>query len=88
MRCSPSLIAYKLESKNWPHKRPFFMSKEPEYHMTYAEIAEALGISSTRVRQLEASALAKLEALPVLQQYHDHINSSSESRSLDLIPFV
>ena len=56
--------------------------------MTYAEIAEALGISSTRVRQLEASALAKLEALPVLQQYHDHINSSSESRSLDLIPFV
>ena len=52
------------------------------------QIAEALGISSTRVRQLEASALAKLEALPVLQQYHDHINSSSESRSLDLIPFV
>ena len=64
------------------------MSKEPDYHMTHAEIAKALGISCTRVRQLEASGLAKLKDRAVLRQYHEHLNSNSESRTLDLIPYA
>lgn len=36
--------------------------------MTIREIARALGISPMRVRQLEASALAKLETIPWIRR--------------------
>ncbi len=59
------------------------------YHMTHQEIADQLGISRVRVRQLEASGIKKLRKRMALHQYYlDHISSSSESRNQDHIPFV
>ena len=51
----------------------------PDYHMTYSEIAEVLGVSRQRVKQIEKSALEKLRR----QYCLDHISSSSESRDPD-----
>lgn len=60
-----------------------------KYNMTHQEIADELGISRIRVRQLEGSALKKLRKQMALHQHYlDHINSSSESRTQDHIPFV
>ena len=54
------------------------------YHMTHQEIADELGISRVRVRQLEKRALEKLKLRAVLHQYYlDHISSNSESRDQD-----
>jgi len=54
----------------------------PDYHMTYSEIAEVLGVSRQRVKQIEERALDKLR-----RQYHpDYISSSSESRNQDQVP--
>jgi len=59
------------------------------YHMTHQEIADVLGISRIRVRQLEASALKKLRKRMALHQYYlDHISSSSEFRTRDLFLYV
>ena len=59
------------------------------YHMTHQEIADRLGISRVRVRQLEASAIRKLrKRMALYQQYLDYLSSSSESRNQDHIPFV
>jgi DNA-directed RNA polymerase sigma subunit (sigma70/sigma32) len=59
------------------------------YHMTHQEIADQLGISRVRVRQLETSAIKKLHDRLILRQYYlDHVSSSSESRNQDHIPFV
>jgi DNA-directed RNA polymerase sigma subunit (sigma70/sigma32) len=60
-----------------------------DYLMTYQEIADELGISRVRVRQLEASALKKLRKRMALhQEYLDHVSSSSESRNRDLFLYV
>jgi len=59
------------------------------YHMTHQEIADELGISRIRVRQLEASGIKKLRKRMALHQYYlDHISSSSESRTRDLSLYV
>jgi len=59
------------------------------YHMTHQEIADVLGISRVRVRQLEASALKKLRKRMALhQEYLDHVSSNSESRNQDQVPYV
>ena len=59
------------------------------YHMTHQEIADQLGISRVRVRQLEASGIKKLRKRMALHQYYlDHISSNSESRNQDHIPYV
>ncbi len=59
------------------------------YHMTHQEIADELGISRIRVRQLEASALKKLRKRMALhQQYLDYVSSSSEFRTRDLFLYV
>jgi DNA-directed RNA polymerase sigma subunit (sigma70/sigma32) len=58
------------------------------YHMTHQEIADQLGISRVRVRQLEASALKKLRKRMALhQEYLDHVSSSSEYRDPDQLLF-
>lgn len=60
-----------------------------DYLMTHSEIAEVMGITRTRVLQLEKSALRKLRDRFILRQYYlDHISSSSESRSRDLFLYV
>lgn len=51
----------------------------PDYHMTYSEIAEVLGVSRQRVKQIEESALKKLRR----EYYPEYFSSSSESRSQD-----
>ena len=51
----------------------------PDYYMTYSEIAEVLGVSRQRVKQIEESALDKLRR----QYYPDYISSSSESGNQD-----
>jgi DNA-directed RNA polymerase sigma subunit (sigma70/sigma32) len=51
----------------------------PDYHMTYCEIAEVLGVSRQRVKQIEKSALDKLRR----QYYPEYISSSSESHTRD-----
>ena len=57
--------------------------------MTHQEIADQLGISRVRVRQLEASGIKKLRNRMALHQYYlDHVSSSSESRTRDQVPFV
>jgi len=62
---------------------------EYPYHMTHQEIADELGISRVRVRQLEASALKKLRKHMALHQYYlDHVSSSSESRTRDQVLYV
>lgn len=54
----------------------------PDYHMTYSEIAEVLGISRQLVRQIEISALNKLR-----KQYNpEDVSSSSESHNQDQLP--
>ena len=58
-----------------------------EYHMTYSEIAEVLGVSRQRVKQIEQNAMRKL------LEYDDYaawaeFSSSSESRNRDHIPYV
>jgi len=59
------------------------------YHMTHQEIADELGISRVRVRQLEASGIKKLRKRMALHQYYlDHVSSSSESRTRDLFLYV
>ena len=59
------------------------------YHMTHQEIADQLGISRVRVRQLEASALKKLRKRMALHQYYlDHVSSNSEFRNQDLSLYV
>lgn len=59
------------------------------YHMTHQEIADQLGISRVRVRQLEASGIKKLRKRMALHQYYlDHISSSFESRNQDQVPFA
>jgi len=59
------------------------------YHMTHQEIADQLGISRVRVRQLEASGIKKLRKRMALHQYYlDHLSSSSESRNQDHIPYA
>ena len=64
-------------------------STNPDYHMTYSEIAEVLGVSRQRVKQIEKSALDKLRYRLVMRQYYlDYISSSSESRIRDQVPFV
>ena len=56
----------------------------PDYHMTYSEIAEVLGVSRQLVKQIEKSALDKLRYRLIMRQYYlDQISSSSESRDLD-----
>ena len=59
-------------------------STNPDYHMTYSEIAEVLGVSRQRVKQIEKSALDKLRR----QYYPEHFSSSSESHTQDQVPFV
>ena len=57
--------------------------------MTHQEIADQLGISRVRVRQLEASGIKKLRKRMALHQYYlEHVSSSSESRNRDHIPYV
>jgi len=51
----------------------------PDYHMTYSEIAEVLGVSRQRVKQIEKSGLDKLRR----QYYPEYISSSSESHTRD-----
>ncbi len=51
----------------------------PDYHMTYSEIAEVLGVSRQRVKQIEKSAIDKLRR----EYYPEYFSSSSESRVLD-----
>ena len=52
--------------------------------MTYQEIADELGISRRRVKQIEEAALRKLrDRLALHQHYVDHINSNSRSYDLD-----
>ena len=59
------------------------------YHMTHQEIADQLGISRVRVRQLEAIALKKIRKRMALhQEYLDYVSSSSESRTRDLFLYV
>ena len=59
------------------------------YHMTHQEIADQLGISRVRVRQLEASALKKLRKRMALHQYYlDYVSSNSESRTRDLFLYA
>ena len=59
------------------------------YHMTHQEIADQLGISRVRVRQLEASGIKKLRKRMALhQEYLDYVSSSSESRTRDLFLYV
>jgi len=60
-----------------------------DYLMTHSEIAEVMGITRTRVLQLEKSALRKLRDRFILRQYYlDYISSSSESRTQDQFPYV
>ena len=55
-----------------------------DYLMTHSEIAEVMGITRTRVLQLEKSALRKLRDRFILRQYYlDYVSSSSESRTRD-----
>ena len=54
------------------------------YHMTHQEIADELGISRVRVRQLEKRALEKLKLRAILHQYYlDHLSSNSAQRDQD-----
>jgi DNA-directed RNA polymerase sigma subunit (sigma70/sigma32) len=60
-----------------------------DYLMTHSEIAEVMGITRTRVLQLEKSALRKLRDRFILRQYYrDYVSSSSESRTQDRVPYV
>ena len=62
---------------------------EYPYYMTHQEIADVLGISRVRVRQLEASGLKKLRKRMALhQEYLDYVSSSSEFRTRDLFLYV
>ena len=55
-----------------------------DYLMTHSEIAKVMGITRTRVLQLEKSALRKLRDRFILRQYYlDYVSSSSESRTRD-----
>jgi DNA-directed RNA polymerase sigma subunit (sigma70/sigma32) len=54
------------------------------YHMTHQEIADELGITRSRVAQLEKSALTKLRDRFILRQYYlDHVSSNSPQRDQD-----
>lgn len=53
-----------------------------DYHMTYSEIAEVLGVSRQRVRQIEQNAMRKLLESEDYKAWAD-FSSSSESRTLD-----
>ncbi len=57
-----------------------------EYHMTYSEIAEVLGVSRQRVRQIEQNAMRKLLENEDYKAWAD-FSSSSESRDLDQLLF-
>ena len=60
-----------------------------DYLMTYSEIAEVLGVSRQRVKQIEESALTKLRDRFILRQYYlDYVSSSSESHTQDRVPFA
>ena len=60
-----------------------------DYLMTHSEIAEVMGITRTRVLQLEKSALRKLRDRFILRQHYlDYVSSSSESRNQDRVPYV
>ena len=49
-----------------------------EYHMTYSEIAEVLGVSRQRVRQIEQNAMRKLLKHDEYKAWAE-FSSSSES---------
>lgn len=53
-----------------------------EYHMTYSEIAEVLGVSRQRVRQIEQNAMRKLLQDDDYKAWAE-FSSSSESRTQD-----
>ena len=57
-----------------------------EYHMTYSEIAEVLGVSRQRVRQIEQDAMRKLLQDDDYKAWAE-FSSSSESRDLDQLLF-
>ena len=57
-----------------------------EYHMTYSEIAEVLGVSRQRVRQIEQNAMRKLLQDDDYKAWAE-FSSSSESRDLDQLLF-
>jgi len=60
-----------------------------DYLMTHQEIADELGITRSRVAQLEKSALTKLRDRFILRQYYLHyVSSSSESRNQDQVPYA
>jgi len=60
-----------------------------DYLMTHQEIADELGITRTRVAQLEKSAIKKLHDRLILRQYYlDYVSSSSESRNQDQVPYA
>jgi len=60
-----------------------------DYLMTHSEIAEVMGITRSRVAQLEKSALTKLRDRFILRQYYlDYVSSSSESRNQDQVPYA
>ena len=62
------------------------MSRANDYpfNMTYQEIADELGISRERVRQIERAALEKLRNRWIMRQYSlDYFSSNSESRDQD-----
>lgn len=62
------------------------MSRANDYpfNMTYQEIADELGISRERVRQIERAALEKLRNRWIMRQYYlDYFSSNSESRDQD-----
>ena len=56
---------------------------------SFEEIADELGITRSRVAQLEKSALTKLRDRFILRQYYlDYVSSSSESRNQDQVPYA
>jgi len=67
----------------------------PYYHMTYSEIAEVLGVSRQRVKQIEQAALAKLrrhelhrqDRKVLLQHYIDSVYSAHDFRDRDVAAF-
>jgi DNA-directed RNA polymerase sigma subunit (sigma70/sigma32) len=57
-----------------------------EYHMTYSEIAEVLGVSRQRVKQIEQDAMRKLLEHDDYAAWAE-FSSSSESRDPDQLLF-
>lgn len=57
-----------------------------EYHMTYSEIAEVLGVSRQRVKEIEQNAMRKLLEHDDYAAWAE-FSSSSESRDLDQLLF-